>query len=244
MKKIIFMFIFMITAFLCLGESITILAEDAFPPYSYKNGDKVEGISVDIVIEAFKTIGIDVIMKLIPYTRGLEKVKDGEEIAVFNVPNDPAILNLFNFPKNQLWDSTMNFFSLSDKNFLVKEYKDLEGKIVGIVEGFPCPEQILKNDKIIKDWSKSDEICLKKLITKRVDVIIFYSFCSDYYIKKLDVKGKIKSIGSGEKFGGYIVFSKTNSQGKKYCDLFDKGMIIIKDNGSYDKIITNWKSKF
>ncbi len=75
MNKLLFVVTTLLLSFLSHAATIT-AAQDPWAPFVQQNNAN-PGISVEIVIEAFKTQGHDVDFKIMPWTRALNEVKDG-----------------------------------------------------------------------------------------------------------------------------------------------------------------------
>ena len=125
----------------------------------------------------------------------------------------------------------------------IDSVKDIGNRRLGLTQGYGYGNAIDMNDEINKVYSKSDEIILKKLIAKRVDFIVLYDRVTEYLISKLNVQGAVKPVGLSEATDLYIAFSRKHPDGKKYCDIFSRGLRKIKSNGTYQKIWDEWSGK-
>lgn len=228
---------------LAFGETVTIVAEDSFFPYSVDNGGKPEGISVDIIKAAFKAVKVDVVFKVMPYDRGMSKVKDGDETAVFDAGRDSTVENDYLWPDLPLFDAEIKIYALKDFTGSIKSVKDLEGKKVAVTEAYPYGDEFMNNEKIIKEWSKTDEISLKKFAAKRTDFIILPDRIDIYLFSKMNLEGKFKKAGVLLNAPGYLAFTKAGTEGKKFLALYNQGYDAIVKNGTLEKINKDWDKK-
>jgi len=243
--KIILFFLALIFLMCPLGyaESVRIIAEDDWFPYSGLTQNGIKGIAVDIVRETFKVEGIDIEFDVMNYDRGMLLVKDGQAIGCFDAPRTKEIEEVYYWHDEPMYVANSFFYATSDYAGEIDSIKDIGNRKLGLTQGYGYGNAIDMDDDIDKVYSKSDEIILKKLIAKRVDFIVLYDRVADYLISKLNVQGKIKSVGLSESTGLYVVFSRKHPDGKKYCDIFSSGFRKIKSNGTYQKIWDEWDAK-
>ncbi len=203
----------------------------------------MEGIAVDLIQAAFKAEGVDVKFISMNYDRGMAMVKDGKAIGCFDAPRTKEIEDVYLWHDERLFPAESLIYSTADFSGTIKNASDLEGKKLGLTQGYGYGDSIDLNEKIDKLYSKSDEIILKKLSAKRVDFVIVFGKVADYLIGKLGIADKVKSVGSSETTDIYLAFSKTHPEGKKWRDLFSAGFAKIKGDGTYDKIMKDWDEK-
>lgn len=73
------------------AESITIGAEDDWYPFSGTIASQPKGMAVDIVREAFKKAGVDVIFKSMPYARCMQEAKESNLFGCFNAARNSTL---------------------------------------------------------------------------------------------------------------------------------------------------------
>ena len=93
------------------AEDVVILAEDAFVPFSHENGD---GLSNQIVKEAFKAAGVTATIKVYPFTRLMQMVDTGKAVGGFNAVPTPETANDYFFGKYPIYVSHMYFYYHKD----------------------------------------------------------------------------------------------------------------------------------
>jgi len=78
---LIFLFIFSIANSIAnaeIGKPLLILADDDFPPYSYRENGKITGFDVDIIEEMAKRLNLSIKIKLYPFKRLIVMTKSGK----------------------------------------------------------------------------------------------------------------------------------------------------------------------
>ncbi|MBF0484801.1 MAG: transporter substrate-binding domain-containing protein [Candidatus Omnitrophica bacterium] len=228
---------------LSYGETVKIIAEDDWYPYSAKIENSAKGIGVDVVRAVFKAEGIDVEFETMNYDRGMAMVKDGQAIGCFDAPRTKEIEANYLWHDEAMFPAASMIYAPADYSGSVKSVADLPGKILGLTQGYGYGDAIDSNDKITKEYSKSDDVIIKKLIAKRVDFIVLFEKVADYLLSKEGLQGQIKPVGPVESAQIYVAFSKSNPDGQKYRDIFSKGFSKIKADGTYQKIMDQWDAQ-
>lgn len=226
------------------AETVTIVAEDDWYPYCASKGGKAEGMAVDIVTEAFKAAGVTVTYKVMPYARCMDEVKKGAEVGCFNTSWVPAYDADMIKTKEHLFEGEIGIYAPSTYTGPSDlKVASLEGKSVGITNGYDYGTEFAANAKIKKDIANTDLLSMKKLSAGRTEFGLYYSKVADNVVKenKKDLEGKVKRVGTVTVDKLYLSFSKKHKDGKKFADLLDKGLATIRGNGSYQKIQDKWK---
>jgi polar amino acid transport system substrate-binding protein len=235
--------VFLMSPLVC-AETVKIIAEDAWYPYSGQTENGVAGIAVDIVRETFKAEGIDVDFEAMGYDQGMLLVKDGGAIGCFDAPRTKEIEETYLWHDEPMFTAKSFFYATSDYKGSLKGVEDIGGRKLGLTQGYGYGNAIDMNDSLNKEYSKTDEVILRKLTAGRLDFIVLYDKVAEHLISKLGVQGKVKEVGLSEATDLYVVFSKKNPDGQKYRDIFSRGFRKIKTNGSYQQILDSWEAKF
>jgi polar amino acid transport system substrate-binding protein len=226
------------------AESITLIAEDDWYPYSAQRDGKPEGMAVDIVRAAYHAAGVDVNLISRPYARCMLEVKLGKNAGCFDTSRDALTEVDYLYPQEPLFFATFGIYARADYEGKAT-IQTLEAKKVGLTNGYTYG--ILEtNKKIIRDYGPSDESNFRKLIAKRFDFVVVYTRISDVLMleHKNEFANKIKLVGTTETIPLYISFSKIHPQSKHASELFDEGMRIIKKTHVYEGIEKHWNEKF
>lgn len=225
------------------ADTVRIISEDAWYPYSGNTDKGIEGIAVDIVREAFKAMGVAVEFEAMNYDRGMLAVKDGQAVGCFDTVKTKETEDIYLWHDEPMFSASSYFYASKDYPGVVSNVNDLTGKKLGLTQGYEYGDVIDLNNTLDKEYSKTDEIIIKKLIAKRVDFIILYDRVAEYLITQLNVQGEIKPVGLSESSNLYVAFSKKHPDGKKYCDIFSSGLRKIMKDGTYQKIFQEWEAR-
>jgi polar amino acid transport system substrate-binding protein len=205
-------------------------------PYVSKKQEN-HGLLSEIIDVALERMGYTVVIKVIPFARIIEDLKTG------NIDISPAISQNDERSKNiyftsPVYDLSMGFIYKKGKiNYNnIDDLKEYKG---GIMAGTFWAQE-LEAAGIRYEEVTEQEQNMKKLISGRVDFVCMPKEIAFYLIKTLgedpsDYDFKLFRM-DGQPAG---ISRKTKS--KELPDDFEKGMGIIRNDGTYDKIIAKYK---
>jgi len=223
------------------ADTVIIGAEDDWAPYSYKSGPDAKGYSVDIVREAFKASGIEVRFISLPFARCMSEVDNGQLVGCFNAVRNSKSEKRYLWHRRPLVDSRSVIYSLASSAESGLQLKDLEGKTVGVTNGYEYGEDFDTNTKIIRDPSNQDELGFKKLLAGRFQYMVsFDKVANSLFATNKDFAGKFKTVGIAAEAKYYMVFSKKHPGSTKYLAAFDQGFDAIVKNGTHRAIEAKW----
>lgn len=221
-----------------IAETVTIAAEDDWPPYSAKaaEGAGAVGFSVNLVREAFKTQGVDVRFELLPFARCLHHAEIGKVTGCFNATRIESNKDTYCWHPTPMFEESLLIFGPASTPRDNLRIKDLEGKVVGSTIGYTYSTEFRNNKKIKHFGAVSDDHLIKMLAAGRVDFILLNGMPGYLRINadpKLKAAVKVVGTVSIDKF--WTVFS-LKGDGPRYCALFEKGLQEIKQNGKYKEL--------
>lgn len=226
--------------------SITIAAEDDWPPYSFRKAgtDDIEGFTPDLVREAFKLKGVDVTYLVVPYSRCMSMVKTGKVLACFNTNRNEEIRPDYHWHETPLFIEGVSYFTLSDFQGESLQAEALEGSTVGVTTGYAYSPKFMRNEKIKKFEANSDDHLLKMLIAKRIDFALINTLPGQLRINSDPAyAGKIKPVGVLSVHGFFVNFSKAHPDGKAMAELLEAGLQELKASGRYDEMYAEFRER-
>ena len=240
------LFALALTSQACMAaETVVIGAEDDWPPYSSIKADKsgAEGLSLDLVREAFATRGIEVQFQVLPFARCMQYAASGRVSGCFNASRNESNAETYCWHPTPLFEDSLHIFGPATTPRSDFTIKDLEGKVVGLTIGYTYPDTFSKNKKIKHFRAVSDDHLIKMLVAGRVDFILLNRMPAYQRINAdPSLKAKIKSVGviSHDKF--WVAFSKYN-EGPRHCELFEQGMQALVKSGRYEEITKAFRKR-
>ena len=236
MIRLFFIILFLFSSVpVSFAETIILGAENDWVPYSNQDGT---GMANEIVLAAYKAVGIDVKLQVGPYNRLLKMVKNGEILGAFNVPKDRSNEKEYIFGKIPLFAAlSAYYYNVEEPLSATRKEELVNGEKVGVVFDYGYGEFFSNNDRVTKIKVRSDLLNLRKLAKGRIDATILYDKTAQKLIKENGLTGKILKAFDSETAEIYVAFSKVFPRVQYYADKFDEGLAIIKTNGTYKKII-------
>lgn len=230
-------------------DTVTLVCEDDFAPYGYKSQqNEAAGFATEVIVAAYKAVGVDVKFKIMPYARCMDLVLEGVEVGCYDTNNDEKSLKNYIFPDEPLFIGEMVLWARNDFDGEM----DLErlissGEVVGVTHGYNYDAPGVSfdyNDQIKKDSAPTVTMTLLKLLANRYNFAAVEKKVALLAIakNKEELEGKVKIVGEISHPGLYISFSKKHADGQKYSDLFSQGIRIIKQTGQYNYLEKKWNT--
>jgi polar amino acid transport system substrate-binding protein len=226
-----------------LTKSIT-LATLEWPPYV---GEKLpgNGITTEIIKEAFARMGYEVKLSYIPWTRVLQDVKDGKVEAGY-----PAYYSDERAVTYQLSDKfaagTTGFFKRKAQAIAYTKLEDLKGLRIGIIRGYANPAAFEAATYLTKEEAADDEQNLRKLAAGRIDLALADKFTAQYILNTTFPEGKdalefVEPVLDTQPL--YIMFSRKVTGFDQKATDFNAGLKLIQADGTVDKILAKYGSR-
>ncbi len=231
------------------AEQISIGISFSIPPWVIKETET--GLELDILKEAFAVKGHSIKAHYLPLARAFESFDSGKVEAVINVKK--GMVNGF---YSDLVVSFQNCaISLADNEFVINDINDLQDKRIvafqraSTILGKDFKNMTLKNTRYREISDQSLQV--KQLFKKRVDVVISEKNIFKYFHNQslleslngeavfginasdLDLKVKYDCIFPPSHY--HYAFTS-----EKIRDDFNYGLKTIRENGTYNKIFSNY----
>jgi polar amino acid transport system substrate-binding protein len=258
----IYIYILTFSQIALANDNIVTLATLNWEPYigqTLKNN----GFTALIVKEAFKAEGYDTKFVFTPWARSVEEAKKGKLDGLMpEYYDDSPNGRLKDFVySNSFFEGPVGFLALKSSKIkyvmnsnLNKVYDNLKKYKFGVVrdyineKNFDARTYEISSSKghegrdLGIEIANSDEINVKKLDKKRIDLIFIDKLVAFYYINKLFMNDKenFEFLEPAiHKNALYIAFSKKAKDSDKKKEAFNKGLEKIKSNGILQKLISN-----
>lgn len=239
--------ILMLSAF--SSSAITIVGDDAYPPYSFKENGKVTGIYTDIIQRALLTMNNSSVISLMPWKRGLSSIKSKAIDALFPPYYRPKQRPYMSYSTDILNETPVIFCNAEVAGKLKNFPNDYQGIRLGRNSGFISGEDV---DKAVEDGiimvfeAKGMAANLKKLISKRVDCYLNDRLSILYELKKMTVRGEYEPGSVVETYAlasekGYLAINSDASlETKMFMEEFNSVIEEMKASGKIDEIVTSY----
>jgi len=228
-------------------KSLVIAVEDDAAPWSAADGS---GYANDLVTAAFKAVGVDLQLRVMPYARCKRMALNGEVAGCLSISPSPELNGIIELSARPLFTCYAGYFYNVNKPPRVTRQEDLPAKtVVGTVIGYEYPaafERLRQEGIVIREESTSEDINLKKLALGRVDLALLnYNRMKspEWLMARAGVNGKVKTTFGSGTLNSYIGFSKRHQEGAWALQQFNRGYRIISANGTLRRLKTKWLQK-
>lgn len=227
------------------GQKLVLAAVDTRPTAYLAEGAQ-KGLLVDIINEAFKRAGYAIEIKLMPWARCIEEVKLWRIDGIFSVYDLPERREFLIYTHEVLIVQEQAFFVRKDsKTKFDGDLNKFSNRIIGIIAGTsygPRLDLAIKEGTFKKiDPTNSIESNLRKLITKRIEIIPSYKHVVISTAKELGCLGEIKELKPEiEAIPSFLAFSKNKANYTNIIKDYDKALLSMKKDGTYDAIFSKY----
>ncbi len=198
-----------------------------------------EGFMAEITREAFKKVGYKVEYTYLPWKRAVIMAENGKFDGYF-----PAYWSEQREEKSIFTDVIISgpvvFLKMKDSNISYKSLMDLKAYRIGVVRGFVNTKKFDNATYLNKEAVTTNLQNIKKLTSKRLDLIVIDKFVGFYLIDKYvpHMSKQVVSLHPPlENNKLYICMSKKSNNIDEKLRAFNKGLQEIKENGSFNKIL-------
>ncbi|MCJ8299728.1 MAG: transporter substrate-binding domain-containing protein [Pseudomonadales bacterium] len=208
------------------AQTVVIIGDDSYPPYSFIEHGVAKGVYVDILKAVFDQLPeYQVTISMMPWKRGLTYIKQGKRLAIFPPyywPKSRPYMEVYSEPI--LLETvlvTCNEAILKDaRNRWPADYFGLR---IATNRGFlaPGPEffDAVKLGKIFLTETKSTEHGLRMLLLNRIDCYVNSKLTIQWGLKQLQNQQRKEANTASLKFGaviseqwGYLGYSAATEQ--------------------------------
>ncbi|MBE9608146.1 substrate-binding periplasmic protein [Chitinilyticum piscinae] len=218
-----------------LAETITLNAEDDWAPFSARDAKTgaARGFAVEVVRAAFASQGVKVQFRVVPFTRCLREVEQNQTLGCFDVEKTGYNRDRFHWHNTPLLEEPLAIFALTPMKRRLT-VADLAEQRVGLTRDYTYPSELMAQPGMIKDYSRTDEQQLRKLLAGRIRFAIINASPAQLLISRNeDFRSRIHEVGEVNIANFYVGFAREHPESAHYAAVLDKGLAAIRDNGVY-----------
>ena len=240
MGKLILILMLMVNTILLANDKTIVLANETSWAPHYGQELKNGGYTTEIISEAMKRVGYKVEIKWLPWNRAVnlatKGVYDGLGACYYNENRAK------NFAFTDMISDTQTvFFKLKTKNIKYSSLKDLKPYKIGTAKGYGYPKKFTDASYLNTIDAPKLEFNIKKLIHNRIDLVIGSRKVTQHLLNTKYPKNKeqIEILEPAvDEMPLYVAFSKNKLGYKQKVKDFNKGLALIKADGTFDTILT------
>ncbi|SDO99484.1 ABC-type amino acid transport substrate-binding protein [Pseudomonas arsenicoxydans] len=226
-------------------ETLTIMVEDAAAPWSKSDGT---GYANDVVVAAFKEMGVEVRLRVVPYSRCKYMVLNGQVAACFNMSWQSEFEGKIKLAAQPIFKVHNDIFE--HINAPLPKPSDAKcdlppGTVVGITRDYEYSAQVtaLQTSGVVFKNSLSDLTSLQKLAARRFQAVLVMSNDLEPRNQKAKQSGTDDAVRFAFNCGvenSTIGFSLAHPDGLWALEMYDEGYRRIEANGALKDIHMRW----
>ncbi|MEH6403452.1 MAG: transporter substrate-binding domain-containing protein, partial [Sneathiella sp.] len=226
-------FIFLGFISLARSEQIDVIIHAVnYPPYEIENPgqDGLRGFDVEVVIEAFKRVGMSADVEFLPWNRVLSMAKKGTTVAALSCAKSESRDHFFNY-SDPISQSTNAFVASTDfKGTDPKHLIDAKGYRIIAVRGY-VNELDLKKEKLEYQYAMNDLAALNLLLKRDFD--FFYTTIEfiKYVAVDLNVADQLQYFDMQLSKNYHLCFSRHWPNSEALLAKFNSGLAQVRADG-------------
>ncbi|MCG8619498.1 MAG: transporter substrate-binding domain-containing protein [Desulfobacterales bacterium] len=242
---------FFITALLLLIMAITTSTVFAggtvsagtvnWPPY-YGKELQGGGYMTEITREAFKRTGWDYQVEFMNWNRAVNLCEKGKLDMVQGAYFSDERAKKFHVTEEYASVDVV-FFSSKDAGIGYSKLEDLKDYKIGLIRGWAYPDAITQSGFLTTEITETPVSNIKKLLKGRVDLIIGAKIAVMDIVNR-EMPGNTDQLVALappiQKNSLHNLVSLKKENGQEIADAFNKGLQLIKEDGTYEKILKRY----
>jgi polar amino acid transport system substrate-binding protein len=218
--------------------ALTLAVEDAWEPYANPDGT---GMSVEIVTAAFRSVGVDVVLEVLPYARVLHEVKSGKYVGGFNVAREASREDDFLWGREMLFLAHAHYYHHKSRPLRVQDVRSLQGgEKIGVIRGYEYGNLFHDHQGIVRVWANRHDQIIDMLRLGRVQAVIMFEKTAGLYRRKMHLADEVQAAFPSEPSRIFVAFSRRHPEATRYLELLDEGLRRIKADGTYQTILDKY----
>ena len=227
-------------------DEITFMTEN-YPPFNFKQNNKVQGISVDLILLILKKLDAKQTREdihILPWARAYASVLEDEKTALFSMTRTKKRENLFKWV-GPISNTTIALIARKDRHIKINSVKDINDFKLGVVRD-DIGEQLLHTlgvDKTnIESTGGVDAIhkLLKMLDRRRFDLFSYEFVVASWEMKKLGFDlNEYEMVYKLSQAQLYFAFHKDTPD--SLIELLQEALNELKKEKKYEEVIQKYR---
>lgn len=232
------------------AETVELAAEDDWAPYSHlvPGEPEPQGLSPRLVRAAFRTQGIQVRFKALPFGRCLQEARLGRVVGCFNVTRTRDNAEQFLWHPTPLFQEELAIFSKvtpGQPKSPAMQLQDLKGRRVGLTVGYTYPSDVMLDPQIQRQEFSSDANLLRMLAAGRLDVALLNTLPAYHRMRQdASLQGNVVRVGRISLDGFWVGFSRVHPDGMRLVSTFERGLQALLINGEHARMLAEFRRQW
>jgi len=217
-------------------------------PYAWRENGEMKGLFHDLVIEAFRRAHRPVEIRLIPWARAMQEVRQGRADGMFVLYKTPERERDFAFPEESLTDLRERIFVRRNARFgYMEDFSNFDGRRVGMlnytVHGAKLSQALDLRHIVAKIDASSYDSLVEMLASNRLDIAIGVDDAIIDAVVGQGLQSKIREIDPAiDTIPAFLVFARDPRLTDVAAD-YDRALRSMKEDGTYDRIVAAYPRK-
>ena len=230
------------------GELLIVHAEGFFPPNEMLIDGQLQGIHVDLIQAAAKSLQIKVSFRSFPWKRAISMLQLGQADAITYMGKNPEREQFGYFEEGNRLSITQNgFFALKEKVSNLRysgDVQSLSNFSIGTIRGRAYYPEFDQAQFLKKDDNAADEQqLLRKMLAGRFDLAIGHVSRIKYIAQSMQIDDKLAFLQPyAPPINNYLVFAKAK-QHENLARRFASAMTNIKKSSAFQEILKKYQVK-
>ena len=224
------------------AEEITVVT-DNFPPYNYEEGDKIKGLSSEVVQAVVRETGVIADFKMYPWARAYKMAKSEKNTLIYSIARTPERENLFKWVGSIIQMNAYFYKNKTRRDINASKMEDLFPYTVGVMRSGSSQQSLSEWGFKKLEPVVNTEQNIRKLNANRIELLITDEITFIYTVKKIGLAPEnFEKVYNLDKLSPvlFMAFSKQTSD--RLVDKFRKSLEKVKAEGEYDSILKRYLS--
>lgn len=223
------------------GDSVKVRlgAENSWPPYSDEQG---QGISTELIKAAFANSGVEPSFLVLPYARVLHDLASGKIDGGFNVSRQATTENKYIFGEVPLVSVKAYWFFMAGTHSNIKSFTDLPDRFrVGVIRDYEYGDDYEIHRHRFNEMRVSQQSQIIRMLKQgRIDAGIMFEREAEFAMRQMQLKsGLFDKRFLNHEGDVYVAFSQKSPRARWMAQQLDQGLLMLKESGEYDRILSN-----
>ncbi len=210
-------------------------------PYNYLEDGEAQGMSSEVVKAVFEEIGYTAKIQFMPWARAYQTALTKPNTLVYSIARTPQREELFAWI-GEIAPHGAALYQRADKPDLnLKTLADAKSLYVGVYRG-DAKESTLRGYGFENlQTTDDDRLNLRKLMLGRLDLIAIDGTVLRTMLAEEGIDPrKIRQVIPIEELSGQLYMAFSAESDPKLVDTFKTGLVTIKENGTFEKILKQY----
>lgn len=220
------------------AETLKVAALTGWAPFSGENLLN-KGFSNDVVKTALERLGHEAEVEVMPWARALAMTETGRFDVLPSVWHSKERAEKLVFA-DRIATNRIVFMKRAGDSFTFNSLEDLDGKLVGTVQGYSYREDFLNAESFTRESTSSLLTNLRKLLGKRIDLTLGDELVTRYTINQ-ELPDQADQIvftdGALSSKPLHVTISRQRDDAEALAESFNAELEEMRADGTYDAIL-------